>query len=87
MSNKISLNLYDPIIYKKFVENLILYWYNDFITFSDGIQEVIVKKTNISSIINIYNNINPVYNRYIKSNVNIICDNGYIIECLIVSSP
>jgi hypothetical protein len=87
MSNKISLNLYDPIIYKKFVENLILYWYNDFITFSDGIQEVIVKKTNISSIVNIYNNINPVYNRYIKSNVNIICDNGHIIECLIVSSP
>jgi hypothetical protein len=87
MSNKISLNLYDPVIYKKFVENLILYWYNDFITFSDGIQEVIVKKTNISSIINTYNSINPVYNRYIKSNTNIICDNGYIIECLIVSSP
>jgi hypothetical protein len=87
MSNKISLNLYDPNIYKKFVENLILYWYNDFITFSDGIQEVIVKKTNISSIINTYNSINSVYNRYIKSNVNIICDNGFIIECLIVSSP
>lgn len=86
-SNSITLNLQDPTIYLNCIKNVILYWYKDFITLYDGVNEVIVRKNNVISIQNTYNSYGPVYNRYVRSKVIIRCSDGLIINCLINSSP
>lgn len=82
-----TLNLYDPTIYKKFIDNILLYWYKPYILLYDGITEIIIKKTEISSIENTYTSKNSIYTRYTNSKVIIRCNNGHTIEILIRSTP
>ena len=83
----IIISLTDIVAYEECIKNMLLYWYNDYITLYDGINEVIIKKTEISYIYSTYNSKQPIFNRYITSRVFISLKNGDLIKIDISSSP
>lgn len=46
----IIISLVNITTYEECIKNILLYWYNDYITLYDGIHEVIIKKSEISYI-------------------------------------
>ncbi len=86
-NKEINIELFDATTYQNCINLLLLYFYRDFITLYDGVNEIMIKKSEISSIYNKYNDYNNVYNRYIKSTIIITCNSGLTVNCLICSSP
>jgi hypothetical protein len=85
--NEINIDLTKQEVYEECIKNLLLYSYKDYITLYDRQNEIIIKKTSIIAINVKYSLEENVLNRYIKSVVNILCDNNSIIKVSILSSP
>ena len=84
---EVIINLTDVIKYDECIKNILLYWYKDYITLYDGVNEIMIKKSEIASIYNKYKSENSVFNRYTSSRVIITCKNGLVIKVDISGSP